>query len=347
MRIINLAFEGLSKKAVSFSGKTARAKAYAQASKRSFCRFLPNLFVIAGQVENEPESSLKPDFVSDQVSEARRYYLDLNPSDSDSLVVVCGGVERMRSDYEVHRTQFPYYGLEMVVEGNGELTLDGESFSLTPGLLFAYGPETPHRIVNQPPGRMRKFFVDIAGHQAERLIGEAGLLDKKPLRSPRPYELVELFEMLDREARSDADTAPQLCESVLRLLLTKIRLNCMVETPTMPRAYATYERVRDHIEKGFLELNTIEEVARQCDLTPIHLSRLFRRFAGTGAYQFLLRKKMNRAAELLVEDRMLVKEAAEQLGFSDAFQFSRAFKRIYGIPPKQLALGQRMSAETN
>lgn len=296
-------------------------------------------------MKNEPKSALKPDFVSDQVSEARRYYLDLNPSDSEPLIVVCGGVERMESDYEVRRTQFPYYGLEMVAEGNGELTLDGQHFPLTPGLLFAYGLQTPHRIVNQPPGRMRKFFVDIAGHQAKALLGEAGLLDKKPLRSPRPYELVELFEMLDREARGDADTARQLCEGVLRLLLTKIRLDCLIETPTMPRAYATYQRVRDHIEQGYLQFNTIEEVARQCDLTPIHLSRLFRRFAGTGAYQFLLRKKMNRAAELLVEDRMLVKEVAEELGFSDAFQFSRAFKRVYGIPPKQLVMGQRMSVQ--
>lgn len=296
-------------------------------------------------MKNQPKSTLKPDFVSDQVSEARRYYLDLNPSDSEPLIVVCGGVERMRSDYEVRRTHFPYYGLELVAEGNGELTLDNQSFSLTPGLLFAYGPETPHRIVNKSPGRMRKFFVDVAGHQAEALLAAAGLLDKKPLRSPRPFELIELFEMLDREARSDAETAKQLCESVLRLLLNKIRLDCLVETPTMPRAYATYQRIRDHIDQGYLHLNTVEEVARQCDLTPIHLSRLFRRFAGTGAYQFLLRKKMNRAAELLVEDRLLVKEVAEELGFSDAFQFSRAFKRVYGIPPKQLVMGQRMTAQ--
>ena len=49
---------------------------------------------------------------------------------------------------------------------------------------------------------------------------------------------------------------------------------------------------------------------------------------------------MNRAAEMLLEDRLLIKEVAKQLGFSDPFQFSRAFKGVYGIPPKQLVRGQ-------
>lgn len=283
----------------------------------------------------------QPDFISDQVTEARRYYLDLNPSESDPLTVVCGGVERVRADYEVKRDQFAFYGIELVAEGSGELTLNDGTFQLSPGSLFAYGPQTAHRIVNTRPDRMRKFYVDIAGHQAEDLLKASGLLDRRPLQVMQTYEFVELFEMLDREANGNGESPGEICEQIVRLMLTKIRLGCVAETSSIPRAYATFERVRSHIEENFLCLNTVEQVAVQCDLTPIHLSRLFRRFAGTGAYQFLLRKKMNRAAEMLVEDELLVKQVAERLGFSDPFQFSRAFKRVYGIPPKQLVASQR------
>ncbi|TWT92636.1 helix-turn-helix transcriptional regulator [Neorhodopirellula pilleata] len=289
----------------------------------------------------------EPEFVSRQVTEARRYYLNLNPSPSDPLCVVCGGVERMRPDYVVERDRFAFFGLELVVEGHGELTLDDHSFQLSPGMLFAYGPKTPHRIVNKPSQRMRKYYVDIAGFDAEKMLGEAGLLNSHPLRVPHYHELSELFEMLDREAHGNGDTAGEICEQIVRLILVKVRVGCLEESPTVPRAFATYERVRDHIESNYLAINTIEELAQQCDLTPIHLSRLFRRFAGTGAYQYLLRKKMNRAAELLVEDQMLVKQVALQLGFSDAFQFSRAFKRIFGIPPKHLVASQRVPVLPN
>ncbi|SMP64086.1 AraC-type DNA-binding protein [Neorhodopirellula lusitana] len=297
------------------------------------------------QDESEPiQSGAEPDFVSDQVTEAKRYYLDLNPSPKDPLVVVCGGVERTRLDYEIDRQRFAYYGLEFVAEGQGDLTLGGEEYPLSSGSLFAYGPLTPHRIASRPPDRMRKYFVDIAGSEAKSLLEEAGLLDGKPLRAPRAHEMVELFDMLDREASGDADCASEICAQVLRLILTKIRLGCLAECPTMPRAYSTYERVREYLDVNFLTIHTIEEAAKQCDLTPIHLSRLFRRFGGMGAYQFLLRRKMDRAAELLLEENMLVKDVAEQLGFSDAFQFSRAFKRVHGLPPKQLVMSRKLSS---
>ncbi len=251
----------------------------------------------------------------------------------------------MRPDYVVSRDRFAYYAIEMVSEGRGELTLHGDTFPLLPGVMFAYGPHTPHRIVNRPPDRMRKFYVDFAGREAQGLLTSIGLLDGKPLRVTRMNELVELFEMLDHEARGDGDLANQVCEQLLRLMFVKIRQCCLAESPAIPQAYATYERVREHIETHYLDLHTVEEAAAQCDITPIHLSRLFRRFGGVGAYRFLLRKKMNRAAEMLLEDQLLVKQVADQLGFSDAFQFSRAFKRVYGIPPKQLMLSRTSPEE--
>jgi AraC-like DNA-binding protein len=67
--------------------------------------------------------------------------------------------------------------------------------------------------------------------------------------------------------------------------------------------------------------------------TVAYLSRLFQRFGHTTPYRFLMRLKMNRATELLVDDGMLVKEVAAKLEFADAFHFSRVFKRVYGLPP--------------
>jgi AraC-like DNA-binding protein len=49
---------------------------------------------------------------------------------------------------------------------------------------------------------------------------------------------------------------------------------------------------------------------------------------------------MNHAAQLL-DTGLLVKETAARLGFADAFQFSRAFKRIHGVPPIHLLASRR------
>jgi AraC-like DNA-binding protein len=47
----------------------------------------------------------------------------------------------------------------------------------------------------------------------------------------------------------------------------------------------------------------------------------------------LLRLKMNHAAERLHQPGVLVKQVAEEAGFSDPFHFSRAFKSALGLSP--------------
>ncbi|HTI69249.1 MAG TPA: AraC family transcriptional regulator [Candidatus Limnocylindria bacterium] len=284
----------------------------------------------------------EPTFVSHDVTDAKRYYLDLQPSPVAALAVVCGGVERMRPEYVVERRDFPYFALELVTEGAGTLTLKGRRFPLIPGVIFAYGPGVPHLIRNDPIRPMRKYYVDFAGMEAEPLLQTTALGQWQALTLADTHELVALFESLAREAREDGRLAKSICEALLRLLLLKIRQRALSKEGRLPRSFATYERIRLHIESHYLRLPTIDAVAKECHVTPMYVARLFRRFGRTGAYHFLLRLKMNRAAEYLLNEGLLVKETAARLGFPDAFQFSRAFKRIHGVPPARLLESRRL-----
>lgn len=282
-----------------------------------------------------PPRTTEPSFVSQQVTEARRYYLNLNPPRKAPFVVVCGGVERMRPEYVVRRRDFPYFAVELVVDGEGSLILNGRRFHLAPGVVFAYGPGVAHTIRNHPENPMRKYYLDLAGRDARALLEATGLAKWKASRVAALHEVVEIFEALGREAREDTALARALCETLARLLLLKIQQHAVAGGRSVPRSFATYTRLRRHVEAHHLRLRTVGDIARECHVAPNYVSRLFRRFGRTGAYQFLLRLKMNYAAELL-DDGLLVKETAARLGFADAFQFSRAFKRVHGIPPTQL-----------
>jgi len=284
---------------------------------------------------NSAPDPSEPAFISRQVTEARRYYLNLNPSRTGAFVVVCGGVERLQPDYVILRRNFPYFGVELVVDGEGSVVLNGRRFHLGPGSVFAYGPGIVHTIRNHAQNRMRKYYLVFTGREARMLLQATGLGRWKALHVAALHELVEIFEALWREAREDTALARALCETLARLLLLKIQQHAVPGGRSAPRSFKTYERLRRHIEEHHLRVNTVDEIARECHVTPMYASRLFRRFGRTGAYQFLLRLKMNHAAELL-DEGLLVKETAALLGFADAFQFSRAFKRVHGVPPTQL-----------
>ena len=78
---------------------------------------------------------------------------------------------------------------------------------------------------------------------------------------------------------------------------------------------------------------TLEQAALGCQVNPAYLCRLFRRFDNQSPYRYLLRLKMNHAAERMKQPGAMVKQVAEESGYSDQFHFSRVFTSVFGLSP--------------
>ncbi|MDB6175743.1 MAG: lactose operon transcription activator [Chthoniobacteraceae bacterium] len=284
----------------------------------------------------------RPTFVSVQVSEARRYYLDLAPPPGRKLSVVCGGCERIRPDYRVERQTFPFFAIEFVAEGEGILELAGRQYRLKPGMAFAYGPGIPHIIRSDGTGRpMLKYYVDFTGTDAKAILEQSPLGAWEAVQVSSPKEVIELLEMIQREGGSESSYGALICALLVPVVILKITERAVPCGTGELRSLATYQRVKQWIESHYKTINSIGQVAGACGVEPAYLSRLFQRFGHTTPYRFLMRLKMNRAAELLLDGGLMVKEVASELDFADAFHFSRAFKRIYGIPPERFLKSSR------
>ena len=98
-------------------------------------------------------------------------------------------------------------------------------------------------------------------------------------------------------------------------------------------AFGNYQQCRQYLDRHFQRLRALEQAAAECHLNNAYLCRLFRRYDHQSPYQYLLRLKMNLAAERPQQPGSLVKQVAEEAGFSDPFHFSRVFKSILGLSP--------------
>lgn len=115
-----------------------------------------------------------------------------------------------------------------------------------------------------------------------------------------------------------------------------------VEAGGIGRARATFERCQVRMREGFLGIRSVEELAQSCRLDVAYLCRLYRRFLGETPYRVLNRLQMGWAAEQLLVPGKLVREIAGKLSL-DPFQFSRTFKRVFGVSPtdfQKLRAGQ-------
>lgn len=77
----------------------------------------------------------------------------------------------------------------------------------------------------------------------------------------------------------------------------------------------------------------LTRVARQIATSRRQLQRSFAEVGGTSFRRELQRIRMSRAAELLHDGRLSVQEVAAAVGYRQAAQFAKAFRRSHGAPP--------------
>jgi AraC-like DNA-binding protein len=274
----------------------------------------------------------EPEFFSAQVSKARRFYLNLQPSQK-KLTVVCGGLEHCQPDYAIHRNTFPFYSLEYVAQGQGEVRFKDKTHALQLGSIFAYGPKTLHSIQGDAANPLVKYFVDFSGFGAAALLRSAGIAPGQVSRVFPSNSLASLFDELIACGLQGRRHRLELCQRLLECIALKANSSKMPTEAAESLAFATYERCRSHMERHFLRLRFIKQVADECHIDSSYLCRLFKLFHRQAPYQYLLHLKMNFAAERLGESHALIKQVAEETGFTDAFHFSRVFKSVLGISP--------------
>ena len=167
------------------------------------------------------------------------------------------------------------------------------------------------------------------------LIRRCGPLQRGVVQVSDPLAIADIFEDLHRSAQTGSLQSTEICLLLLQGLVLRIAELGTDRLNTNERALQSYRRCRACIETEARTLKTLTDIARKSHLNPAYLCRIFRRFAGTTPYKHLMRQKMNQAADRLQHSDMLVKEVANELGFSDPFHFSRGFKAVHGISPQR------------
>lgn len=89
----------------------------------------------------------------------------------------------------------------------------------------------------------------------------------------------------------------------------------------------------EYIDANLAETITLDELARQVDLSPYYFTRLFKAASGMAPYQYVLHKRMEFARECLRRDQRSIEDIALACGFNDPSRFAKQFKKICAQTP--------------
>ncbi len=274
---------------------------------------------------------------------ARIFRRDPKARAPGGLTVIYGDCEHCAADYAINRQGFPYWCIEFVVSGSGEVKVAGKPAQiLEPGTVFTYGPVTVYRMSCDPARPLVKYFADFTGRRGLSLLRETNLLPGTCATIFPPNTVADAF---DRLIDTGLDTAPRAPRR-LALILESLLLGCadhrVPQGATQSEVYTTYRRCRDVIDgldRTGPVIRSTSAAARACNINGSYLCRLFRSYAGVAPHQYRTRLRMQAATTRLSEPGRMVKEVAEEFGFADPYHFSRVFKRFTALPPPPLPQG--------
>lgn len=92
-------------------------------------------------------------------------------------------------------------------------------------------------------------------------------------------------------------------------------------------------RAKDLADARYFEPLAVADMARAAGLSPAHFSREFRRTFGEAPHQYLLTRRLERAASLLRNTDRTVTEICFAVGLSSMGSFVTSFRRVYGATP--------------
>lgn len=103
----------------------------------------------------------------------------------------------------------------------------------------------------------------------------------------------------------------------------------------------SFTKVLDYIEKNLTQDITIDQLSQIAAMNRYYFSTFFKKHMSESPVQYITRKRINLAIQLLKNNNLSVLEVALQSGFNNAANFNRAFKQLTGYSPSEYRKKQK------
>ena len=140
-----------------------------------------------------------------------------------------------------------------------------------------------------------------------------------------------LANRMIREFMSQDDVSPLAMEGVLLEMLAEgARSSQETHGSSAP---GWLRRVRDLLQDSYLEAPGLSALAGIAGVHPVHLSREFHKHFHLTVGEYIRKRRIEHASELLANSELSMTEIASICGFSDQSHFCALFKRHLGMTP--------------
>ena len=253
------------------------------------------------------------------------------------LHVLCVGDFCYAPGYDLQRSSFDSFLMEVILEGSVQIETEGEHFTARAGQVAIMDCNKPHRYFSD--AGWHALWVHFDGAAAK---GYFSLIIRQNGRVFTTHRQREVCDALNSIYQMFHLRKP-LSEPQMALHLTQA-LTALAE-PAQPAATNDRAHLMDRavacINQCIGQEPPVAELARMTGLSEYHFIRVFREIMGATPRQYIIANRMNHAKYLLKTTGLPVGEIGGMVGYSSESMFTAAFRRTQGIAPSKYRNGQQ------
>lgn len=243
-----------------------------------------------------------------------------------------------------------HYVFHYVISGTGTLMADnakGEThtYQIKSGQGFML---FPHQITTYYADKDLPWeytWIEFDGLRAKEAVEIAGLNVNQPLYRANSKDLrQEMMNEMLYIARHSKESPLHLIGHLYLFLdyMTRSAASMKLNQGGRIRDFYIKEALA-YIEQNFQNPITVEDIADRCGLNRSYFGKIFRDTIGRPPQEFLMNYRMIKAAELLKLTTLSIADIGNAVGYPNQLHFSRAFKHIYGVSPREWRNANRIN----
>lgn len=229
------------------------------------------------------------------------------------------------------------YIIHYILRGKGIIESGNRRFYISAGQSFLICPYQVIRYAPDPDDPWEYVWVDFMGKDAADYVAQTGMTETHPVSDPIPAEM--LLPYFNRLRQLDLYRHHKAEASALLLAILSVYADSI--------SSSQHREAKENDSRLSEALTLIasryhhpdfhaESISRILSVSRTTLLRVFRRSLNQSPGEYLQSYRLDQSCKML-RLGMSVKHTALSCGFGDPYYYSRAFKKVYGIPPSEYA----------
>ena len=245
------------------------------------------------------------------------------------------------NDYPVLHTHTDYFEFTIILDGEILNIRNGSQNKISKNSLLISGPKDNH-LLKKNTNNIKLLNIMVRSNELDKLLDTFPIEFKSFFDKFNVYELSDdlmhiITDYIDRVnavSAKDWRLTNDLLKSCISVVLNYIFLKSNENISNEKNKYDKFiEKLNDlKANVRFFTLG-VNDLTYELGVSRTHLNRIFYELYNESPHDYLLKSKMEYAAQLLEYTDYSIKEISNLTGYSSSSQFSNNFKEIYNMTP--------------